>query len=137
MGCGSLSSRPSSAAATAFGFASSNFYAACLAALTIDQDPQRYFPGVVRQPEAQHAEIELPRATAAADLQRILGLPAAELRALNPAVREAAWRGERLLPAGYRLRLPAQTVWTAATLAAALDGRNGDAVPAGAASGGL
>jgi len=65
------------------------------------------------------------------------GLPRTQLRELNPALREVAWRGERPLPAGYRLRLPAQTAWTATTLAAALAGERGDAVPAGSMSGRL
>jgi hypothetical protein len=52
-------------------------------------------------------------------------------------LREVAWRGERPLPAGYRLRLPAQTAWTATTLAAALAGERGDAVPTGSMSGRL
>ncbi len=121
----------------AFGFASRNFYPSFLAALTIDQDPERYFPGVLRAPEAVYAEIELPRAASTADLQRLLGLPRAQLRELNPAVREAAWRGERSLPAGYRLRLPLQTAWTATTLATALDALKGDAVPTADASGRL
>ena len=121
----------------AFGFASRNFYPSFLAALTLDQDPERFFPGVVRAPEAVHAEIALPRAVAAAELQRVVGVPSAQLRALNPAVRDTVWRGERSLPAGYRLRLPAQTGWTATALADALDTPNGDAVPAVDASGRL
>ena len=118
----------------AFGFASRNFYPSFLAALTLDQDPERYFPGVVRVPEAVHTEIALPRAVVVTGLQRVLGLSMAQLRELNPAVREAAWRGERPLPVGYRLRLPAQTAWTAATLEAALAGREVDIVPAAGAS---
>jgi membrane-bound lytic murein transglycosylase D len=121
----------------AFGFASRNFYPSFLAALTIDQDPGRWFPGVVRAPEAAYTEIELPRSAWMFDLQRTVGLPMTQLRELNPALREAAWRGERPLPAGYRLRLPAQTVWTATTLAAALAGEGGDAAPSGSLSGRL
>ena len=120
-----------------FGFASRNFYPSFLAALTIDQDPGRWFPGVVRAPEAAYTEIELPRSAWMFDLQRTVGLPTTQLRELNPALREAAWRGERPLPAGYRLRLPAQTAWTATTLAAALAGEGGDAAPSGSLSGRL
>ena len=121
----------------AFGFASRNFYPSFLAALTIDQDPGRWFPGVVRAPEAAYTEIELPRSAWMVDLQRTVGLPTTQLRELNPALREAAWRGERPLPAGYRLRLHAQTAWTATTLAAALAGEGGDAAPSGSLSGRL
>ena len=120
-----------------FGFASRNFYPSFLAALTIDQDPGRWFPGVVRAPEAEYTEIELPRVAWLVDLQRTVGLPTTQLRELNPALREAAWRGERPLPAGYRLRLPAQTAWTATTLAAELAGEGGDAAPTGSLSGRL
>ena len=120
-----------------FGFASRNFYPSFLAALTIDQDPGRWFPGVVRAPEASYTEIELPRSAWMVDLQRTVGLPTTQLRELNPALREAAWRGERPLPAGYRLRLPAQTAWTATTLATALAGERGDAAPTGSLSGRL
>ena len=120
-----------------FGFASRNFYPSFLAALTIDQDPGRWFPGVVRAPEASYTEIELSRAAWMVDLQRTVGLPTTQLRELNPALREAAWRGERPLPAGYRLRLPAQTAWTATTLATALAGERGDAAPTGSLSGRL
>ena len=122
---------------SAFGFASRNFYPSFLAALTIDQDPGRWFPGVVRAPEAEYTEIELPRVAWMVDLQRTVGLPMTQLRELNPALREAAWRGERPLPAGYRLRLPAQTAWTATTLAAELAGEGGDAAPTGSLSGRL
>ena len=120
-----------------FGFASRNFYPSFLAALTIDQNPGRWFPGVVRAPEAEYTEIELPRVAWMVDLQRTVGLPTTQLRELNPALREAAWRGERPLPAGYRLRLPAQTAWTATTLAAELAGEGGDAAPTGSLSGRL
>ena len=122
---------------SAFGFASRNFYPSFLAALTIDQDPGRWFPGVVRAPEAEYTEIELPRIAWMVDLQRTVGLPMTQLRELNPALREAAWRGERPLPAGYRLRLPAQTAGTATTLAAELAGEGGDAAPTGSLSGRL
>ena len=114
----------------AFGFASRNFYPSFLAALTIDQDPARYFPGVQRAAPLRHVELALPAAVSWPELRRVLmaqrpatgGLPPDEaaLRALNPAVREAAWRGERPLPAGYRLRLPEGSAWTAQRLAAAL-----------------
>ena len=63
-----------------FGFASRNFYPSFLAALTIDQDPGRWFPGVVRAPEAAYTEIELPRSAWMVDLQRTVGLPTTQLR---------------------------------------------------------
>ena len=96
-----------------FGFASRNFYPSFLAALTIDQDPQRYFPGVTRAPEQRSFEIEMPGYAEAARIERALGVSHAELRDLNPALRPAVWSGERFVPRGYRLRLPAERGYTA------------------------
>ncbi len=104
----------------AFGFASRNFYPSFLAALTIDQDPQRYFPGVQRAAPLRPVEIALPTAVAAAELGRVLDLPQPMLRELNPALRPAVWNGERPVPAGYRLRLPTGSPWTPERLAAVL-----------------
>ena len=104
----------------AFGFASRNFYPSFLAALTIDQDPQRYFPGVQRAAPLRPVEISLPTAVAAAELGRLLDLPQPMLRELNPALRPAVWNGERPVPAGYRLRLPTGSPWTPERLAAVL-----------------
>jgi membrane-bound lytic murein transglycosylase D len=90
-----------------FGFASRNFYPSFLAALTIDQDPQRYFPGVERAPELRFQEVEMP---GYADINRLelrLGVSMAQLRELNPALRPPVWAGDRFVPRGYRLRLPA------------------------------
>jgi len=96
-----------------FGFASRNFYPSFLAALTIDQDPQRFFPGVTRAPEQRAFEIEMPGYAEVARIERALGLSRAELRDLNPALRPAVWSGERFVPRGYRLRLPAERGYTA------------------------
>ena len=104
----------------AFGFASRNFYPSFLAALTIDQDPARYFPGVQRAAPLRPVEIALPTAVAAAELGRLLDLPQPTLRELNPALRPAVWSGARPVPAGYRLRLPTGSPWTPERLAAVL-----------------
>lgn len=89
-----------------FGFASRNFYPSFLAALTIDQDPQRYFPDVTRAPEMQFHEIAMPGYADIKLLEKTLNVSMGELRELNPALRPAVWSGERLVPRGYRLRLP-------------------------------
>lgn len=91
-----------------FGFASRNFYPSFLAALTIDQDANRYFPGVTRAPEARFHEVRMPGYADIDHLERTLGVPMAQLRELNPALRPPVWAGERFVPRGYRLRLPAE-----------------------------
>ena len=97
-----------------FGFASRNFYPSFLAALTIDQDATRYFPGVARAPAMSFHEIEMPGYADVSRLERTLGVPMTQLRELNPALRPPVWSGARFVPRGYRLRLPAEQNMTTA-----------------------
>jgi membrane-bound lytic murein transglycosylase D len=117
-----------------FGFASRNFYVSFLAALTIDQNPQKYFGAIERLPENRFHELALPAATSVATLERLLGVDHTTLRTLNPALLPAAWRGDRSVPRGYRLRLPeSTTAWTTEALAQKLGAR--PETPAVAATG--
>lgn len=90
-----------------FGFASRNFYPSFLAALTIDQNPEKYFGPLERAPELRFHEIEIPAYVRMDALTRALGVDREALRELNPAIRPPVWEGRRLLPCGYRLRLAA------------------------------
>lgn len=102
-----------------FGFASRNFYVSFLAALEIDRNPEKYFGGLARMPALEYHEIELPAYVRVTALERVTGLSRTELQSLNPALRPLVWSGQRLVPRGYRLRLPAAThrEWTAELLA--------------------
>ena len=107
-----------------FGFASRNFYVSFLAALTIDQDPQKYFGAIERLPEHHFREVAMPQAAPVATLERLLGVDHTTLRALNPALRPPVWRGERPVPRSYRLRLPEGTKeWSTELLAQRLGAR--------------
>jgi membrane-bound lytic murein transglycosylase D len=107
-----------------FGFASRNFYVSFLAALAIDREPEKYFGPIERLPEKRFREVMLPAATPMAALERALGVEGATLRALNPALLPAVWRGQRTVPRGYRLRLPeSATAWTSEMLAQRLGAR--------------
>ncbi|MFM8518434.1 MAG: transglycosylase SLT domain-containing protein [Nevskiaceae bacterium] len=99
-----------------FGFASRNFYPSFLAALSIDQNPQRYFPDVPRAAELVFHEVSMPGYAEVATLERALGIPRETLRELNPALRPAVWSGEKFVPRGYRLRLPSSEAFSAAQL---------------------
>jgi membrane-bound lytic murein transglycosylase D len=90
-----------------FGFASRNFYVSFLAALEIDRNPEKYFGNLVRRPEMRFAEVEMPAFVPLTALQRTLKVERAKLVALNPALRAPVINGQRMVPAGYRLRLPA------------------------------
>lgn len=91
-----------------FGFASRNFYVSFLAALTIDREPEKYFPGVKRRPEMTFSEVEMPSFMTAATLQKALKIERSDLVALNPALLPAVWEGRQYVPKGYRLRLPSE-----------------------------
>jgi membrane-bound lytic murein transglycosylase D len=107
-----------------FGFASRNFYVSFLAALAIDREPHKYFGAIERAPENHFREVELPAAAPIATLERIVGVEHTTLRALNPALLPPVWRGERLVPRGYRLRLPdSVAAWTSEALAQQLGAR--------------
>jgi membrane-bound lytic murein transglycosylase D len=104
-----------------FGFASRNFYVSFLAAQAIDREPQKYFGAIQTQTRQQFQEVALPEASTITAIEKVAGVPRATLRAINPALREPIWSGSRMVPAGYRLRLPAgNTRWSASLLASRL-----------------
>ncbi len=90
-----------------FGFASRNFYVAFLAAKQVDQDPQRYFPGVVRESPTAYAELKLPDYVPVEDLASAIGVSARQIAKHNPALQPTVWEGSKHLPRGYSVRLPA------------------------------
>jgi len=92
-----------------FGFASRNFFPSFLAALTIDENPEKYFGALDRRPEIKFNEVAMPAFVRLTTLERTLGLDREQLRMLNPAWRPTIYQGTRLVPRGYRLRLPAAT----------------------------
>lgn len=103
-----------------FGFASRNFYPSFLAALTIEQSPEKYFGPLERQPEAKFTEVAMPAFVRIRDAEKTLGVDRNELRALNPALLPTVWNGTLLIPRGYRIRLPqsqTSTTWTTELLA--------------------
>jgi membrane-bound lytic murein transglycosylase D len=89
-----------------FGFASRNFYVAFLAAKEVDQDPERYFPGVAREDPTAYAELELPGYAPAEELASALGVSTLHIARHNPALQATIWEGSKHLPRGYTLRLP-------------------------------
>ncbi len=92
-----------------FGFASRNFYPEFLAIVEIMDSLSSSLPEVAPLPPVQFVEIILPVAVRLPRFLAGLGLDRAAMRALNPGFRQAVWWGWRLVPAGYRMRLPAGT----------------------------
>jgi membrane-bound lytic murein transglycosylase D len=101
-----------------FGFASRNFYVSFLAALEIDGNPDKYFGGFKPMAELKFREVPVPSFVPIGSLQRALKVDMNSLRVLNPALRPPVWNGQRHVPKGYRLRLPADgEVWTTELIA--------------------
>jgi membrane-bound lytic murein transglycosylase D len=89
-----------------FRFASRNFYSEFLAAREAAKNYRQYFGDVkLNSPRKTHA-IELTGYVPLLDVARHLNLDPAELRALNPALRDPVFRGQKYVPRGYRLQLP-------------------------------
>jgi membrane-bound lytic murein transglycosylase D len=88
-----------------FGFASRNFYAAFLAAVDVDSDPERYFgPLDIESPE-DLLVVSTPDYVDVATVARALQVSNAELQRLNPALMETVWAGDKFIPRGFELRV--------------------------------
>jgi membrane-bound lytic murein transglycosylase D len=113
-----------------FGFASRNFYCSFLAALTIDQNPEKYFGPIERSPEQNFQELPLTAPTSVAALGKLAHVDTDTLKALNPALRPPVWSGQVPLPRGYRVRLPVAVTTPKAEQLAAVAQPNPPAPPA-------
>lgn len=91
-----------------FRFASRNFYSEFLAAREAAQNYRQYFGDLRLDPPPEQREIVLSGYAAIDDLARHFKVAVADLRELNPALREPVFRGQKYVPQGYRLRIPLQ-----------------------------
>jgi len=89
-----------------FGFASRNFYVAFLAAKEVDQNTERYFPGLVPEAPTDYATMSLPAYVPAAELATVLKVGERELARYNPAIQATVWTGSKHVPKDYDLRMP-------------------------------
>jgi membrane-bound lytic murein transglycosylase D len=85
-----------------WGFAPKHFYAEFLAAVEIGSNVSRYFPGLVLDSAVEMKEIEVKGKASLGSLISSSGLSRAEFLAWNPALAPTA----RIIPAGYRVKLP-------------------------------
>jgi membrane-bound lytic murein transglycosylase D len=104
-----------------FGFASRNFYAAFLAALDIDQNPDRYFPNLKLDPPADTETISVPAFMTVDTLADALNLRESTLHNLNPALTDIVWSGDKYVPQGFELRVPRETAAVAEALLGTID----------------
>jgi membrane-bound lytic murein transglycosylase D len=105
-----------------FGFASRNFYVSFLAALSISEDPEKYFGALHRGAARSFVEVKLAASAPGSAVLKALAIDPDTLRELNPALRPAVWSGRRPIPAGYVIRLPGSDAqWTPALQAQRLE----------------
>jgi peptidoglycan lytic transglycosylase D len=90
-----------------FGFASRNFYASFLAALEVDRNPGRYVGRVQMERPTNYDVLAVREYVSAQALARQAGISLEELKRHNPALLEPVWRGEKYIPQGYPIRVPA------------------------------
>ncbi|MEZ5573495.1 MAG: LysM peptidoglycan-binding domain-containing protein [Halioglobus sp.] len=92
---------------TAFGFASRNFYASFLAALEIDRNPGRYLSRLQMDAPTNYDVVAVQDYISAQALARDAGISLEELKRHNPALLDPVWSGEKYIPQGYPVRIPA------------------------------
>jgi membrane-bound lytic murein transglycosylase D len=90
-----------------FGFASRNFYVAFLAALEIDQNPEKFFGQIQLHPVDNSSVIELPNFIPASRIASALNVDTDVLRRMNPSLLPSVWNGTRHVPRGFEFRVPA------------------------------
>jgi membrane-bound lytic murein transglycosylase D len=103
-----------------FGFASRNFYAAFLAAVDVDAQPERYFGPLDVEPPEDLVVVSTPDYVDVATVARALQVSSAELQRLNPALMETVWAGDKFIPRGFELRVRRSAAADAAALLAAI-----------------
>ncbi len=90
-----------------WGFASRNFYPSFLAAVHVHENADKYFGSLERQPPLESITLELPFYTQVDTVLAAFGIDRKTLRELNRGLMDPVWSGQKHLPRGYRLRLPA------------------------------
>lgn len=92
-----------------FGFASRNFYSEFLAARHVAGNYEHYFNDLQVKEALEAREVLTKGQSSVAELSRHYDVDLETLRALNPALGKPVYKGQRHVPKGYRLRLPADS----------------------------
>ena len=93
-----------------FKFASRNFYSEFLAARHVAKNHTQYFGGAQMHESLESREVLTKARTSVADLSRHYDVDLETLQALNPALGKTVLKGQSLVPKGYILRLPADSL---------------------------
>jgi peptidoglycan lytic transglycosylase D len=92
-----------------FKFASRNFYSEFLAARHVAKNHTQYFSDIRINKSLEAREVVTKGQTSVAELSRHYEVDLETLRALNPALGQPVFKGQRQVPKGYMLRLPADS----------------------------
>jgi len=92
-----------------FKFASRNFYSEFLAAREVARDYRQYFGELILDKPLKSQEVVLAGYGSLPEIARQLNLELAVLQNLNPALRNPVIRGQKYVPRGFHLKLPAQS----------------------------
>ena len=90
-----------------FGFASRNFYVAFLAAKEVDENVEKYFPGLVPDDPVDYETYRLTEYVPADALAEVLDVRERDLALHNPALQATIWQGSKYLPRDFEVRIPA------------------------------
>jgi len=91
-----------------FKFASRNFYSEFIAARQVAKNYTEYFGPLKIDSPVQSKLVSLPEYAALADLLKHLKVDLETFKALNPALREPVYLGQKLIPKDYEVRVPSQ-----------------------------
>lgn len=91
-----------------FKFASRNFYSEFLAAREVAKHYRQHFGELELDTPVMTTEVILSGYASLPDIAHHLQLDLADLSELNPALRRPVVRGQKYVPRGYHLRLPAE-----------------------------
>lgn len=91
-----------------WGFASRNFYAAFLAAVDVEANAEQHFGPLQTDSPLKTESVELPFYVGIDALIEALDVERERLRQLNRGLRGPIWRGEKRVPRGYQVRVPAE-----------------------------
>lgn len=91
-----------------FRVAVKNFYASFLAARHVARNADKYFDRYDTAPPLRYSSVVLKRPTSVKRIRKVFGVDIKTLKRLNPALTRYVWKGWRLVPDGYTLRLPSR-----------------------------
>jgi len=89
-----------------FGFASSNYFTELLAAIEVEKNAEKYFGKVLLEKPVNYYEIKIPDYISVQELSKFMKIDLDSMQELNPGLQNSVFEGDRLIPAGYYLRLP-------------------------------